>query len=236
MSAASSPIAKALSAWRDPAAWMKVADIVAVLLALSLPWSTSLVGIFGVVLLITVVPTLELKGFLESLRRPISALPIALFVLALGGTLWSDAAWGARFYAVGPAAKLLVLPVLLYHFERSTRGSWVFVAFLVSCTLLMLMSWMVFLRPELSLRTPELAVRGIFVKNYIAQSQEFTLCAVALAYPIIALLRAKRIVLAVLLTAISFSFFVNMAFVVVSRTALVTVPIMFAVFALLHLR
>ena len=105
MSAASSPIAKALSAWRDPAAWMKVADIVAVLLALSLPWSTSLVGIFGVVLLITVVPTLELKGFLESLKRPISALPIALFVLALGGTLWSDAAWGARFYAVGPAAK-----------------------------------------------------------------------------------------------------------------------------------
>ena len=236
MSAASSPIAKALSAWRDPAAWMKVADIVAVLLALSLPWSTSLVGIFGVVLLITVVPTLELKGFLESLKRPISALPIALFVLALGGTLWSDAAWGARFYAVGPVAKLLVLPVLLYHFERSTRGSWVFVAFLVSCTLLMLTSWIVFLRPELSLRTPELAVRGIFVKNYIAQSQEFTLCAVALAYPIIMLLRAKRIVLAVLLTAISFSFFVNMAFVVVSRTALVTVPIMFAVFALLHLR
>ena len=39
--------------------------------------------------------------------------------------------------------KLLVLPVLFYHFERSTRGMWVFVAFLVSCTLLMLMSWMV---------------------------------------------------------------------------------------------
>ena len=62
MSAASSPIGKALSAWRDPAAWMKLADIVAVLLALSLPWSTSLVGIFGVVLLITVVPTFELTG------------------------------------------------------------------------------------------------------------------------------------------------------------------------------
>jgi O-antigen ligase len=234
--AASSPMSRALPAWRDPAAWMKTADIVAVLLALSLPWSTSLVGIFGVVLLITVVPTVELKGVLESLKRPIFALPIALFVLALVGTLWSDAPWGARFYAVGPAAKLLVLPVLLYHFERSTRGKWVFVAFLVSCTLLMLMSWMVFLRPELSLRTPDLAARGIFVKNYIAQSQEFTLCAVALAYPIIMLLRARRIALAMLLTAIAFGFFVNMAFLVVSRTALVTVPIMFAVFALLHLR
>ena len=229
-------IVKVLPVWRDPAAWMKVSDIVAVLLALSLPWSTSLVGIFGAVLLITVAPTVELKGFLASLKRPISLLPIALFVLTLVGTLWSDAAWGARLYAVGPAAKFLVLPVLLYHFERSGRGSWVFVAFLVSCTLLMLISWMVFLHPELSLRTPELAARGIFVKNYIAQSQEFTLCAVALAYPIIMLLRAKRIALALLLTVIAFGFFVNMAFLVVSRTALVTVPVMFAVFALLHLR
>ena len=229
-------IVKVLPVWRDPAAWMKVSDIVAVLLALSLPWSTSLVGIFGAVLLITVAPTVELKGFLASLKRPISLLPIALFVLTLVGTLWSDAAWGARLYAVGPAAKFLVLPVLLYHFERSGRGSWVFVAFLVSCTLLMLISWMVFLHPELSLRSPELAARGIFVKNYIAQSQEFTLCAVALAYPIIMLLRAKRIALALLLTVIAFGFFVNMAFLVVSRTALVTVPVMFAVFALLHLR
>ena len=236
MSEVSSPTVKALPAWRDPAAWVKVSDIVAVLLALSLPWSTSLVSIFGVVLLIAVAPTVELRGFLASLKRPISALPIALFVLALVGTLWSDAAWGARFYAVGPAAKLLVLPVLLYHFERSARGTWVFVAFLVSCTLLMLMSWLVFLHPGLSMKPPVDAARGIFVKNYIDQSQEFTLCAVALAYPVVALLRARRIALAMLLTAIAISFFVNMAFLVVSRTALVTVPIMFAVFALLHLR
>ena len=49
-------------------------------------------------------------------------MPVALFALALVGTLWSDAPWGARFYAVGPTAKLLVLPVLFYHFERSARG------------------------------------------------------------------------------------------------------------------
>ena len=42
--------------------------------------------------------------------------------------------------------------------------------------------------------------------------------------------------LAALLTVVALSFFVNMAFVVVSRTALVTMPIMLAVFALLHLR
>ena len=39
-----------------------------------------------------------------------------------------------------------------------------------------------------------------------------------------------------LLIAIAFGFVVNMVFVMVSRTALVTMPIMFAVFALLHLK
>ena len=74
------------------------------------------------------------------------------------------------------------------------------------------------------------------VKNYIDQSQEFALCAVALAYPIVTLLRANRILPAVLLIALSLSFVVNMAFVIVSRTALVTMPVLLAVFALLHLR
>src|SRR5689334_15153311 len=91
--------------WRDPAAWRTTVDVVAILLALSLPWSTSLVSIFGVVLMITMVPFLDIEAFVASLKRPICLAPIALFVLALVGTLWSDAAWGARFYAVGPAAK-----------------------------------------------------------------------------------------------------------------------------------
>ena len=220
---------------RSPAAWREAVDIFAVLTAASLPWSTSLAGIFNALLLLCMVPFLDVRAFLQSLKRPICVAPIALVVLALVGTLWSDASWGARFYAVNPTVKLLVLPVLLYHFERSQRGHWVLVAFLVSCALLSVMSWLVAFYPNLALKTdpPE---RGIFVKNYIDQSQEFTLCAVALAYPIVKLLREKRYWFAGLLTALALSFFVNMAFVVVSRTALVTVPIMFGVFALLHLR
>ncbi|MBR0694943.1 O-antigen ligase [Bradyrhizobium lablabi] len=214
---------------------MTTADVVAVLLALSLPWSTSAVGILGAVFFVVMLPTLDTRDFLRSLKRPISALPIALFLLALVGTLWSDAPWSARSYALSPAVKLLVLPFLFYHFEHSTRGMWVFVTFLVSCTLLMAVSWVILFYPEWSLRKvdPE---PGIFVKNYINQSQEFALCAVALAYPIVKLLRAGRIALALLLIAVAVAFFTNMAFVVVSRTALVTIPMMFAVFALLHLR
>jgi O-antigen ligase len=220
---------------RSPAAWSETVDLFAILTAASLPWSTSLAGIFNALMLLCMVPFLDVRAFVQSLKRPICVAPIALVLLALVGTLWSDAAWGARFYAVNPTVKLLVLPVLLYHFERSRRGQWVFIAFLVSCGLLSVMSWLVVFYPSLALKTDPME-RGIFVKNYIDQSQEFTLCAVALAYPIVMLLRQKRYWFAGLLAALALSFFVNMAFVVVSRTALVTVPIMVGVFALLHLK
>jgi len=233
--AATSPANARLPVWRDPAFWARNADIVAVLIAFSLPWSTSLVGIFSFIWLAVVAATLDFRLFLQSLKRPISALPIALFVLALAGTLWSEASWGARSYALSPVAKLLVLPLLLYHFERSARGMWVFVAFLVSCALLMLMSWLVLIYPGLTLK-PDGADRGIFVKNYIDQSQEFALCAVVLAYPVVMLLRDSKIWQAVLLIAIAASFVANMAFVIVSRTALVTMPVMLVVFALMHLK
>jgi hypothetical protein len=226
-----------LPAWRDPQVWSKAADIIAVLTALSLPWSTSLCGIFTVMWLVAVAPTVDLTAFLALLKRPICLFPVALFALAVIGTLWSDAAWGTRFYAVAPTAKLLMLPILFYHYARSPRGLWVFKAFLLSCGLLMVMSWIVAFHPTFTLKPgldhPE---RGIFVKNYIDQSQEFVLCAVALAYPVVILLRARKTVPALLLTALALSFVVNMAFVIVSRTALVTMPMMIAVFALLHLR
>lgn len=222
---------------RSPTAWSETVDLFAILTAASLPWSTSLAAIFNVAMLLCMVPFLDVRDFLQSLKRPICALPIALFLLALVGTLWSEASWGARFYAVNPTTKLLVLPVLIYHFQRSSRGHLVFISFLVSCALLSVMSWLVFLHPTLSLKPPdEPNSRGIFVKNYIDQSQEFTLCAVALAFPIVKLLQQKRIWLAALLAAVALSFFVNMAFVVISRTALVTIPIMLAVFGLLHLK
>jgi hypothetical protein len=98
----------------------------------------------------------------------------------------------------------------------------------------MAFSWIVALHPQFALKAD--AEYGVPVKNYIDQSQEFALCAVALAYPIVSLLRAKKILPALLLVAIALSFLVNMAFVIVSRTALVTVPVLLAVFALLHLR
>src|SRR5204862_62727 len=74
----------------------------------------------------------------------------------------------------------------------------------------------------------------IFVKNYIDQSQEFVLCTVVLAFPIITLLRGGKVRHALLLTLVVANFVVNMVFVVVSRTALVTLPVMLAVSAMAH--
>ena len=212
----------------------RATDICFILVALALPWSTSLTAIFTVAAIVTMAPFFDAKAFLQTLNRPISLLPVALFALAVVGTLWSAAPWGARLHAIGPTAKLLVLPLLFYHFQRPTRGLAVFTAFLVSCIVLMGMSWLVAYDPRFALKTG--AEYGVAVKNYIDQSQEFTLCAVVLAYPAISLLRSGRVVPALVLIAVALSFVVNMAFVVVSRTALVTMPIMLAVFAWLHLR
>jgi O-antigen ligase len=237
LSAAAPPVSLVRRYWRDRALWTTIADVFAILAALALPWSTSLVAIFVPCWLGAAAWAMDWRAYGRLLKQPICYLPIALVGLAVVGTLWSDATWAARFHAVSPALKLLVLPALFYHFERSSRGMWVFVAFLVSCALLMLMSWLVVMEPSLSLKAAdEPGGRGIFVKNYIDQSQEFALCTVALIYPIIRLLRTNRIWQALVLGAISLGFIVNMVFVIVSRTAIVTMPIMLGVFALLHLK
>jgi len=224
-----------LSARHNPAAAIFNADLLMVLIAASLPWSTSIPAILVPLWLVALAFTLDWREFLVSLKRPICWLPIALFGLALIGTLWSDAPWAARLHAVSPAAKLLVLPALLYHFERTPRGRWVFIAFLVSCTLLAAVSWLVMMEPELTLKQDKLE-RGIFVKNYIDQSQEFALCVVVLAYPIFTLFRDGKAGQALLLCSVALGLLANMAFVTVSRTTIVTMPVMLAAFALLHLR
>jgi O-antigen ligase len=229
------------SATRSPF-WLFCVDMYPVLVAASIPWSTTAVAILMIVWFFVLIPTIEPHLFLRFLEHPACFLPIAFFALAVIGTLWADGPWPARLHGISPVTKLLAIPFLFYHFGRSTRGMWVFAAFLISCALLQAMSWIVAFDPRLAFRAAlhedyyGVAINGVPVKNYIDQSQGFALCAVALAYPIVTLLREKRNLSAALLLAISLSFVANMTFVIVSRTALATLPIMLAVFALLHLR
>ncbi|MDA9411612.1 O-antigen ligase family protein [Bradyrhizobium sp. CCBAU 45384] len=210
------------------------------LIALLLPWTTTGTT-FALIPWLIAFAFLDLRDFPRSLLRPVCLLPIALVVLALVGMLWSGAPWPERIHAIGPVLKLLVIPLLIYQFERWPYGIWVFAAFLASCALVMLVSFAVAVDPDLSLklylsRGPYKIESGVAVRNYIDQSQEFALCAIALIYPIVTLFRKGRARIAIVLTAIATGFLVNMMFVVVSRTALVTLPILLVVFALLHLR
>jgi hypothetical protein len=218
--------------WRDPVAQVRTVDLLAVLVAALLPWSTSGVAIFMVLWFVALIPTLDIRALLGSLKRPACALPIAFFALAVVGTLWADSAWPARLHGINPVAKLLAIPFLLYHFERSQRGMWVFAAFLVSCAMLMVLSWVVAVIPftPTSKLTP-----GVPVKNYIDQSQEFALCMIGLALPALTYFRQLRFALAGCCVALMVGFFANMMFVVSARTALVYLPVLLALFAALHL-
>jgi hypothetical protein len=89
--------------------------------------------------------------------------------------------------------KLLVLPLLFYHFERLAPWRMGFIAFLASCALLMRVVAGRLRAGSLAQAPPFTRLlcpaSGIVVKNYIAQSQEFVLCAVALAYPVLTFLQ-----------------------------------------------
>lgn len=209
------------------------ADILVVLVAATLPWSTSLPAILLMFWIWALAPATDLQAFRELMRRPICYLPVGFFALAVVGTLWSSAPWHIRLYSIGPVAKFLALPLLIYQFQRSSRGLWVFTAFFVSCTCLMIYSWIIAVEPGLALRPG--AEYGVPVKNYIDQSQEFALCMIGVLYLIIQGFRDRQILKALLLAAIALAFFANMAFVVVSRTAMVAIPFMIAAIVVLHL-
>ena len=74
-----------LSAWHDPAARILNVDLVAVLFAILLPWSTTGAVIAAVLWVIALVPTLDAGALWRSLKRPFCVLPIAMFALALAG-------------------------------------------------------------------------------------------------------------------------------------------------------
>ena len=236
LSAVAPPMSLLRRYWRDQALWTTIADVFAILTALSLPWSTSLPAIFVLLWLGAVAWVMDWRAYGRLLKLPICYLPLALVGLALVGTLWSEASWSARLYAVSPTLKFLVLPGLFYHFERSSRGMWVLAAFLASCALLMVMSWVVAYDPSLSLKGAQSDARGVFVKNYIDQSQEFALCAIALIYPSLHLARKGKFGLSLLAGLLAVGFIGTMVFIVASRSAIVTIPIMLAAVALVHMR
>lgn len=223
--------------WRRiPALSSSVAtsDILAVITVASLPWSTTITSFFSALWILSVCPRIRIEALLDTIGRSRSGFAVALFALALVGTLWaSDVSWAARLRGVNPAVKFLLIPILIYHFQTSPRATWILSAFLASCAVLLALSWITAIAPNL-ISSPN-SQPGVPVKNYIDQSQSFALCAVVLAWPILELIRSRKIELAFLLTALSIAFLANLSFVVLARTALVYVPVMLLLFGVFYL-
>jgi hypothetical protein len=222
-----------LQGWRRSAAWLLAVDILAVMLAASLPWSTSATSVLVLLWLIVLAPTIDWKEFLLDLAHPAHALPLLVLALAILGTLWANGPWAARLFGIKSVTKLLLIPFLFYHFQHTRRGGWVFLAFLASCTLLMVLSWIVLFAP--GLKPAHTLSAGVPVKNYIDQSQEFALCAFALAVPALIAIRRKDWKLTALCLALILAFIANMLFVASARTALIYMPVLSVLFATRHL-
>jgi O-antigen ligase len=223
----------AAPAAQGAAALVRATDMLAVLIAASLPWSTTAPSIFVGLWLLAVTPTIDWRDYARRLTQPAYALPFGILLLALAGVLWSDGVWADRLHAIKPVAKLVLIPPLLYHFSRSERGFQVCAAFLVSCALLAVYSWIVLLDPALKLTAT--ASAGVPVKNYIDQSQEFTLCAFALALPALSFWRGGSVTATAACLALIALFVTNMVFVAAARTALLCIPVLLVLFAWRHL-
>lgn len=224
------------SRWRalgHSAALVWAADLLVVLIAASLPWSTTAPSIFVGLWLLAVTPTIEWRDYGRALLQPAFALPFAFLLLALVGMLWSDGDWPDRLHAIKPVAKLVLIPPLLYHFRRSERGFQVLLAFLGSCTLLAVYSWIVLLDPAWKITAT--ASAGVPIKNYIDQSQEFTLCAFALALPALIFRRGGSMIMTAACLSLILLFAVNMVFVAAARTALLCIAVLLGLFAWKHL-
>ena len=206
----------------------QICDWLAVALAVSLPWSTSATGILAALWLVILIPTLDFQSMRRALATPAGGLPVLLWVLGAIGMLWADVPLAERIDGLNSFHKLLVIPLMLVHFRRSERGPWVMGGFLLSCGVLLAVSWALRLFPSL------IAVNsyspGVPVKDYIAQNAMFIVSiAIVIDLAFDAWRKARRGI-ALAWVVVAFAFLANILFVATSRTSLIVIPFLLLLF------
>ena len=163
-----------------------------------------------------------------------AALPLVLWGFGILGVLWAGVPWADRLASLNSFQKLFMVPFLALQFRDSQRGMCVLIGFLISSTLLLIVSWGLILLPDLAWRGRERMI-GVPVKDYISQNTIFTLCIIGLAEGAFLAWQKgnRRGSLALVLLAIAF--FANILYASVSRTALVALPVLLLLFALRRL-
>ncbi len=202
----------------------RAADWLAVAVAVTLPWSTSATGICVVLWLLALLPTLEFAAVRRAVATPAGALPVLLVALAVFGMLWSEVPWTVAFSGFAPFAKLLIIPLLLVQYRRSEGAMKVFMGYFFSCSVLLAVSMALAMWPVLGWER----VKGyaVPVKDYIAQSGEFMLCAFAAVYIAIDRFKSGSRTTAIILLLFATAFLFNIFYITSSRTALVVIPVL----------
>jgi O-antigen ligase len=214
----------------DRARFASMADWLAVGVAVAMPWSISASQILTAAWLLALLPTLDAAILRRELRRAAGGLPVLLWLLAFVGMLWTNVSWGERFDGLEGFHKLLVVPLLFAQFHRSERGVYVIYGFLASCTALLLASCTLMMLWKLwSVYVPG-KIPGLLVKDYIAQSSEFLVCAFGLLGFAADRWRARHTRAAAGALLLACLFLANIFYIAPGRTAIVIMPLLMLLF------
>src|SRR5215470_6042408 len=213
----------------DRARLVRVADWLAVAVAVSLPWSTSLSGILIGLWWLAVIPTLDLRSLRWVVAVPAAAIPLLLFAYGVVGMAWGGASFEDQWGSIKPTLRFLAIPLLFIQFRRSERGTWVLLGFLASCAALLVISW---LHAAWPLYRASATQPGIPVKDYIIQSGEFLICAFALSHLAISAWREGRRRMSAAQGALALVFLLNIVFVATARSTLIVFAALLVVVAL----
>jgi hypothetical protein len=200
----------------------RLADWLAVGVAVSLPWSTSATGIFIALWFVASLAVLDFSLVRRELTSAPGGLPVLLWLLAALGTLWADVTWGERIAGLGGFNRLLCIPLLIAQFRHSARGDWVVYGYFASVLGILLLSWGMVIIPNLPWQGK---MPGVPIKDYIFQSTEFLICAFVLLGSAFDDCRAQKW-RALLCSVVAALFLANIIFVVTGRTALLVIPVL----------
>jgi O-antigen ligase len=216
----------------DRARLARAADLLAVAVVVSMPWSTTATSILLVLWLLALLPTLDWPTVRRELTTAAGGLPVLFCLLGALGMLWAEVPWRERLGGLDSFHRILFIPLLLAQFRRSGNGRWVMLGFLVSCTVLLAASyahavWKLWYPPPYLWMLP-----GIPVKDHILQSGEFQICMFGLAYAAVEGWRMRRTRLALALAVLACAFLANIVYIATGRTIVVVMPVLLALFGL----
>lgn len=216
----------------DKTKLLRIADGLAIAVAASLPWSTSATAILVVLWALALIAMFELRALRDTLMTVAGGLPVLLFLLGALGMLWADVSVTERLGGIDSYVKLLAIPLLLIHFQRSERGLWVLGAFALSCTLLLAATAIVMAVPQLS---GFIRYDNVIVKNAASQSGEFVLCIFVFLYLASDMIERRQWRWLAGIAVVIAGMVVSIAFQATGRTALATIPVLLLVFAVKRL-